>query len=146
MFSVLVFQMGKLHWFPYLRQYFFYEPSVLLFTAGGRISWKNGVGNFKGALTAEISFLSLTLSILLWGGGGGGGHLSILLRNFVWELRTTKHLFNTSYKILVSPPLPHTNTVILQESNSRTITGPGYLWYSSSIYNFSVLRCNLNSV
>ena len=32
---------------------------------------KNGVGNFKGALTAEISFLSLTLSILLWGGGRG---------------------------------------------------------------------------
>ena len=41
-----VLSLGKLHWFPSLRQPFFYEPSVLTFRqVGDRISWKTWCWN-----------------------------------------------------------------------------------------------------
>ena len=41
-----VLSLGKLHWFPSLRQPFFYEPSVLTFRYfGDRISWKTWCWN-----------------------------------------------------------------------------------------------------
>ena len=53
--------LGKLHWFPSLRQSYFYEPSVFTFRCvGDRISWKTWCWNENDGSWDVISCLLLS--------------------------------------------------------------------------------------